>query len=80
LAGREGASVHNLDGPVATVQEVIEEVERAAPEAAGLITAGEEPLPFPSTLDSTSFVDLVGRPTSRPLAEGAAETIARFRG
>lgn len=78
-ARREGASVHNLDGPVATVPEVIEEIERAAPEAAGLITAGEEPLPFPSTLDSTSFVELVGGPTSRPLAEGIAATIARFR-
>lgn len=76
---REGASAHNLDGPVATVREVIEEIERAAPEAAGLITSGEEPLPFPSTLDSTSFVELVGGPTSRPLADGVAETIARFR-
>ena len=78
-ARREGASVHNLDGPVATVREVIEEIERGAPEAAGLITAGDEPLPFPSTLDSTSFVELVGGRTSRPLADGVAETIARFR-
>jgi nucleoside-diphosphate-sugar epimerase len=79
-AGREGASVHNLEGPVATVEEVIAEIERAAPEAAGLITAADEPLPFPPSVDATSFIELVGAPLSRPLADGVAETIARFRG
>jgi UDP-glucuronate 4-epimerase len=74
-----GASVHNLDGPVATMGELIAEIERAAPEAAGLITAGEEPLPFPPSVDATSFIELVGGPVSRPLADGVAEAIARFR-
>lgn len=78
-ARREGASVHNLDGPVATMEEVIAAIEEAAPEAAGLITAGEDPLPFPSSVDPTSFIELVGGPVSRPLAEGVAETIARLR-
>jgi UDP-glucuronate 4-epimerase len=77
-AGREGASVHHLDGPVASMQEVIAAIERAKPEAAGLITAAEEPLPFPSSVDSTSFVELVGGPVSRPLEDGVAEAIARF--
>jgi nucleoside-diphosphate-sugar epimerase len=74
-----GASVHNLDGPVASVQEVIEAIERAAPDSAGLISAGDAPLPFPSSLDASSFVALVGGPIARPLADGVAETIARFR-
>jgi nucleoside-diphosphate-sugar epimerase len=74
----EGASVHNLDGPVASMQEVIAAIERAAPDAAGLITAGEEPLPFPASVDATSFTELVG-PTARPLERGVAEAIARFR-
>jgi UDP-glucuronate 4-epimerase len=78
-AGARGASVHNLDGPVATIAEVIAAIERAAPEAAGLITAEEEPLPFPPSVDATSFVALVGGPVSRPLADGVAEAIARFR-
>jgi nucleoside-diphosphate-sugar epimerase len=77
-AGREGASVHHLDGPVASMQDVIGAIERAAPEAAGLITAAEEPLPFPPSVDATSFVALVGGPVSRPLDEGVAEAIARF--
>jgi nucleoside-diphosphate-sugar epimerase len=76
---REGASVHNLDGPVATVQEVIAAIERAAPDAAGRITAGEQPLPFPSSIDATSFIELVGGPVSRPLDEGVAQAIASFR-
>jgi len=77
---REGASVHNLDGPVAAVDEIIAAIERVAPEAAGLITAREEPLPFPSSVDATSFIELVGGPVSRPLDEGVAEAIAAFRG
>lgn len=78
-AGADGASVHNLDGPVETLREVVALIERAAPEAAGLITAGEEPLPFPPSVDAGSFVELLGGPVSRPLADGIAETIARFR-
>ena len=54
-------------------------IERAAPEAAGPITFAGDPLPFPESLDSTSFTDLVGGPTARPLEEGVAEAIARFR-
>lgn len=75
----EGASVHNLDGPVAAVEEIVAAIERAAPEAAGRITAGGEPLPFPASLDATSFIELVGGPVSRPLEEGVAEAIASFR-
>ena len=75
----EGASVHNLDGPVASLREVVELIERAAPEAAGKISAGDEPLPFPSSVDAESFIALMGGPTSRPLADGIAESIARFR-
>jgi UDP-glucuronate 4-epimerase len=78
-AGAQGAFVHNLDGPVATIPEVIAAIERAAPDAAGLVTAEEEPLPFPPSVDAASFTALVGGPVSRPLADGVAEAIARFR-
>jgi nucleoside-diphosphate-sugar epimerase len=78
-ANAQGASVHNLDGPVATVKEVIAAIEEAAPEAKGRITSSGDPLPFPPEVDSTSFVELVGGPTSRPFAEGVAEAIAAFR-
>jgi nucleoside-diphosphate-sugar epimerase len=78
-AAPEGAAVHNLDGPVVTVAEIVAAIERAAPDAAGRITAADEPLPFPPAVDSTSFVELVGGPTARPLDDGVAEAIARFR-
>jgi nucleoside-diphosphate-sugar epimerase len=76
--GRD-ASVHNLDGPVVTVAEIVAAIERAAPDAAGLITADETPLPFPASVDAASFVALAGGRVSRPLDEGVAEAIARFR-
>ena len=78
-APADGASVHNLDGPVATMPEVIAAIERAVPRAAGRITAGHEPLPFPPSVDATSFIELVGGPVSRPLADGVAETVAQLR-
>ena len=43
----EGSSVHNLDGPVVSMPELIELIQGAVPEAAGMISATEEPLPFP---------------------------------
>jgi nucleoside-diphosphate-sugar epimerase len=74
-----GASVHNLDGPVVAVPDVIAAIERAAPEAKGRITAEETPLPFPSSVDSTSFEELVGGTTARPFEQGVAEAIEAFR-
>src|SRR5829696_5359657 len=75
-AGAEGASVHNLDGPVASVEEIIAAIEQAAPGAR--ITGGTDPLPFPASVDSASFVELVGGPTARSLEAGVAEAIERF--
>jgi UDP-glucuronate 4-epimerase len=74
-----GASVHNLDGPVASVEEIIAAIEAAVPDAAGSITCAKDPLPFPASLDSSSFTELVGGPVSRPLEQGVAEAIAAFR-
>jgi nucleoside-diphosphate-sugar epimerase len=78
-ADAPGASVHNLAGPVVTIPEVIAAIESAASEAAGLVTAEEEPLPFPASVDASSFTALIGGDVSRPLEEGVAAAIARFR-
>jgi nucleoside-diphosphate-sugar epimerase len=75
-----GASVHHLDGPVVSIPEVIAAIEKAAPEAEGRITADDTPLPFPSSVDSTSFEELVGGPTARPFDQGVADAIEAFRG
>jgi UDP-glucuronate 4-epimerase len=73
----DGASVHNLDGPVASVAEIVAAIEAVVPDAR--ITYGEDPLPFPAEMDSTSFTELVGGPVSRPLEQGVAEAIEAFR-
>ena len=46
----EGASVHNLDGPEVSMPELIELIEREVPERQA-ITAADEPLPFPPSVD-----------------------------
>ncbi len=75
---REGASVHNLDGAVVAVQDLVGVIEAAAPDARGLITAGQDALPFPGEVDATSFVELMGGPVMRPLQEGVTDAVQRF--
>ena len=74
-----GGSVHNLDGPVATVEDLIDLIETAAEIERGTITSRGEPLPFPSAVDGASFVDLLGGSVNRPLADGVSAAISRFR-
>lgn len=74
-----GASVHTLDGPSASIEEVVELIESAGGRERGTITWRGEPLPFPAEADGSSFVELVGGSVNRPLAEGIADAIERFR-
>jgi hypothetical protein len=62
---------------VVSVEEIVAAIEAAEPGAQ--ITYGEDPLPFPPEVDSSSFTDLIGGPTARPLEQGVAESIERFR-
>ena len=74
-----GASVHNLDGPVVSMPDLIALIERAAPDAAGRITTAGEPLPFPAEVDHASWLELVGGPVMRPIEEGVTDALERFR-
>ena len=67
-AGADGASVHNLDGPVASVEEIVAAIEAAAPGA-------ESPTATTRCRSRRRWTrprstELVGGPTSRPLEEG----------
>ena len=73
----EGASVHNLDGPVVSMPELVELIEAAVPGAQ--ITADKDPLPFPSGVDGSSFTELIGGSAMRPIAAGVTESLERFR-
>jgi hypothetical protein len=73
LAGKPGASVHNLPGRRVAMPELIE--------ALGIpgmsFSVGE--LPFPEELDSASFTDAFPEFRETPLERGVAATVERFR-
>ena len=73
LDGYEGASVHNLDGPVVSMPDLLGML------GSDLITCAEDPLPFPPGVDGSSFVELIGGSVIRPIDEGVAESLERFR-
>jgi UDP-glucuronate 4-epimerase len=74
-----GASVHNIGGSTVDMADVVELIEMAAPAAAGLITFGDRPLPFPAEVESRSLVDVAGEIAHIPVQLGVAQTIDRFR-
>jgi nucleoside-diphosphate-sugar epimerase len=76
---RRGASVHTLDGPSASVDEVVDLIEAASGVRHGTITRRGEPLPFSGEADGSSFVELLGGSVNRPLADGIADAVERFR-
>lgn len=76
----DDALVHNISGPVATVEEIIGHIVAAAPEAEGRITFDEPPLPIVGDIRGGPLDDVLGDAAShKPLAEGIAETVQRFR-
>jgi UDP-glucuronate 4-epimerase len=74
-----GATVVNVPGTSALVEEVVAEIERVVPELEGRIECTGPPLPFPEELDSSDFAQVVGTVPITPLAEGVEETIRHFR-
>jgi UDP-glucuronate 4-epimerase len=72
----EGASVHNLDGAGVAMTDLAAMIGAASGNAT--ITAAEAPLPFPSDLDGSSFVELLGGSVMRPLEDGVADAVRRF--
>jgi nucleoside-diphosphate-sugar epimerase len=78
-APHDGASVVNVPGTSVSIDAIVAEIERAAPQAEGLIEVVGEPLPFPVELDSSAFAAVVGTVPLTPLSIGIAETIEHFR-
>jgi nucleoside-diphosphate-sugar epimerase len=78
-AAAEGAHVANFPGVPSTMQEVVDAIEAAAPEAVGRITWVDEALPFPETLEATLLERLVGPLPRTTLAEGVRQTVERLR-
>ena len=69
----DGASVHDVGGPVVAMAELAELI------GGGFVSVAEDPLPFPSGVDGSSFAALVGEGVFRPVADGVADAMERFR-
>jgi nucleoside-diphosphate-sugar epimerase len=76
LLEHAGASVHDLDGTVLTVDEVVELIRRAAPEAQ--VTVGAQVLPLIEEVDGSGFVALLGGSVMGPVQQRVEESVRRF--
>jgi UDP-glucuronate 4-epimerase len=74
-----GATIANLAGSVVTIAEIVGAIEAAAPESAGLVSAAEEALPFPGSVDTANLEAVIGRRQDTELRRGVEDTIGRFR-
>lgn len=76
LLDYEGASVHNLDGVVVSVDELPALIDQAVPGAE--ITVADTPLPLIEGVDGSSFVQLVGRSVIGPIDERVTDSVRHF--
>ncbi|HEX6184695.1 MAG TPA: NAD-dependent epimerase/dehydratase family protein [Pyrinomonadaceae bacterium] len=74
----EGAHVFNLHGETVRIADVVEEIERARPDARGRVTFDEMPLAIPAEFDDSGVRAALGALHATPLAEGVRATIERF--
>lgn len=75
----QGAECYNLDGSVASMEEVIAAIDAAAPEMAGRITAETGKMPFPEAMDESALEAAIGPVEWRPFRDGVKGTIEHFR-
>ncbi|MFQ5899864.1 MAG: NAD-dependent epimerase/dehydratase family protein [Candidatus Methylomirabilia bacterium] len=74
----DGARVFNLHGESAAVSQVVAWIEEACPQARGLISALDTPLPLPAALDDGGLQRAVGPLAMTPLREGIRRTVEEF--
>ena len=73
-----GAHVFNLHGETISIADVIAEIERVWPDAAGTITHSDVPLAIPAEMDDHAIRSALGDIPSTTLPEGVRETMERF--
>jgi UDP-glucuronate 4-epimerase len=74
----QGGTAHDLGGPAIAMTDLVAMITDARPDAAGLVSAAGDPLPFPSEMDGSGFAALVGGQLLRPVADGVADALRRF--
>jgi nucleoside-diphosphate-sugar epimerase len=80
LAQPDGAPVFDLHGDVVDVAHFVELVERARPDAAGLLTVGDGTLPGRLEFEDASLRAFLGELPKTPLRDGIALTLDAFEG
>jgi UDP-glucuronate 4-epimerase len=71
--GHEGATACDLGGPAVAMGDLVAMIDRH-----GLISAADDPLPFPSDVDGSAFAALVGDSVLRPVQDGVTDALTRF--
>ena len=79
-ADRTGADCYNLGGGTVSMERIVAAIEAACPQAKGLITFKDSPLPFPRHNDTGELEKAVGKLQWTPLEEGVARSAGYFRG
>src|SRR5262245_51087113 len=74
----EGARVYNLHGESARIADVLRLIETIRPNARGLITHVEPPIPFPTELADPGYQRDLGPQPRTGLREGVANTLDEF--
>ncbi len=74
-----GAPCYNLGGSKATIDQVIDAIELAAPEMEGKISGGQGPSLFPEDMDQSALESLLGKVEWRDFTGGVKGTIEFFR-
>src|SRR5262249_5984297 len=74
----DGARVYNLHGESARVADVVSLIEAMRPEARGLITHLEQPLPFPTELADPGYQSDLGPQPRTSLRDGTEKTLIEF--
>ena len=78
-AASEGVHVANFPGEAASLEDVVDAIEAAAPEVVGRITWTDQRLPFPERLESGLLERLIGPVPRTPLTVGVRRTVDHFR-
>lgn len=74
-----GAVVANYPGALATMEHVVDAIEKAVPELAGQIAFEGMGLPFPEALEAAALERAIGPLPRTSLLDGVAATIEHFR-
>lgn len=78
-AASESAYVANFPGEVASMEDVVDAIDAAAPEVVGRITWTDQRLPFPERLEAGLLERLIGAVPRTPLIVGVRRTVDHFR-